>query len=62
VIYLFRSLRSRSIVFKNVTNSEVEPGLILFVGNGVPDGHGILVDGMLQEFAKMLKIASLDIE
>jgi len=30
---------------QNVTNSYVEPGLVLFVGNGVPDGHGILVDG-----------------
>ncbi|MBS3788729.1 hypothetical protein KGY77_09210 [Candidatus Bipolaricaulota bacterium] len=30
---------------QNVTDSEVEPGLILFVGSGVRDGHGILVDG-----------------
>ncbi len=30
---------------KKELNEAESPGLILFVGNGVPDGHGILLDG-----------------
>lgn len=30
---------------KKEINAEYEPGLVIFVGTGVPDGHGILVDG-----------------
>lgn len=42
---LYDILEEKSNRLKRELNEAKAPGLILFVGTGVPDGHGILLDG-----------------